>query len=104
MSSWKDPEIAGVRAMMAARQPVPGAPVPTMAERRAAMDAIGEAASLPAGCLHEPTTIGGVKCERIIPQGVLAGRTCCICTAVAMWPAAREAIGRWWPGWRRPRT
>ena len=75
MTSWKDPEIAGVRAMMAARQPVPGAPVPTMAERRAAMDAIGEAASLPPGCLHEPTTVGGVRCERIIPQGTLAGRT-----------------------------
>ena len=75
MSSWKDPEIAGVRAMMAARQPEPGAPVPSIAQRRAAMDAIGEAASLPPGCLHEPSTIGGVKCERIIPQGTVAGRT-----------------------------
>lgn len=67
MSSWKDPEIAGVRAILAARAPDPAAP-PTFAERRAAMDAVGEAGSLPAGCYHEPLTLGGVKGERIVPQ------------------------------------
>jgi len=75
VSSWNDPEIAGVRALLAARQPDPGAPPPTYAERRAAMDAMGEMGSLPTGCFHEPQTLGGVKCERVVPQGALAGRT-----------------------------
>jgi len=74
MSSWKDPEIAGVRALLASRQPPPGAPQPSVAERRAAMDAFGEMGSLPPGCLHEPTTLGGVKAERVIPTSALEGR------------------------------
>lgn len=75
MTSWKDPEIAGVRALLAARQPAPGAPAPTWAERRAAMDAVGEASALPAGCIHEPVTLGGVRGERVIPQAATPGRT-----------------------------
>lgn len=75
VTSWKDPEIAGVRALLAARQPDPGAPPPTYAERRAAMDAIGEMGALPTGCFHEPQTLGGVKCERVVPQGAKSGRT-----------------------------
>lgn len=75
VTSWKDPEIAGVRALLAARQPGPGAPPPTYAERRAAMDAIGEMGALPTGCFHEPQTLGGVKCERVVPQGAKSGRT-----------------------------
>lgn len=75
MSSWKDPEIAGVRALLAARQPEPGAPRPPLAARRAAMDAAGEAGALPAHCFHEPHTVGGVKCERVSPEGAVAGRT-----------------------------
>ena len=74
MTSWKDPEIAGVRALLAARQTAPGATPPTVAERRAAMDAGGEIGAMPAGSFHEPATIGGVKCERIVPQGAIAGR------------------------------
>jgi monoterpene epsilon-lactone hydrolase len=74
MTSWKDPEIAGVRAMLAARQPGPDAPPPTVAERRAAMDAVGEMGGLPTGCFHEPATLGGVKCERVVPQGAVEGR------------------------------
>lgn len=74
MTSWKDPEIAGVRALLAARQPEPGAPKPSFAERRASMDAFGEMGALPTGCFHEPATIGGVKCERVTPQGAVAGR------------------------------
>ena len=61
MASWKDPEIAGVRALLASRQPPSGAPAPTRQERRAAMDAFGEMGSLPPGCRHEPLTAGGVK-------------------------------------------
>lgn len=74
MTSWKDPEIAGVRALLAARQPEPGAPPPSFAERRAAMDAFGELGALPTGCFHEPATLGGVKCERVVAQGAVAGR------------------------------
>ncbi|HEY3951483.1 alpha/beta hydrolase [Phenylobacterium sp.] len=74
MSSWKDPEIAGVRALLASRQPAPGAPQPSIAERRAAMDAFGEMGSLPPGCLHEPTTLGGVKAERVAPTNAIEGR------------------------------
>lgn len=75
MTSWKDPEIAGVRALLAARQPEPGAPAPGLAERRAVMDALGERGALPTGCYHEPATVGRVKCERVVPQGAVAGRT-----------------------------
>lgn len=64
-----------MRALLAARQPDPGAPPPSYAERRAAMDAIGEMGALPTGCFHEPLTIGGVKGERVVPQGAVAGRT-----------------------------
>jgi monoterpene epsilon-lactone hydrolase len=74
MSSWKDPEIAGVRALLASRQLAPGEPLPSRAERRAAMDAFGEMGSLPPGCQHEPTTIGGVKAERIAPVSAIEGR------------------------------
>jgi epsilon-lactone hydrolase len=74
MSSWKDPEIAGVRALLASRQPVPGESPPSRAERRAAMDAFGEMGSLPPGCLHEPAAIGGVKAERIVPTNAVEGR------------------------------
>ncbi len=75
MTSWKDPEIAGVRALLAARQPEPGSPGPSFADRRTAMDAIGEQGALPTGCFHEPMTLGGVRCERVVPQGAIAGRT-----------------------------
>ncbi len=75
MTAWRDPEIAGVRALLAARAPEPGAPPPTFAERRAAMDSFGDLGSLPSGCLHEPMFAGQVRCERIAPQGAVAGRT-----------------------------
>ncbi len=74
MSSWKDPEIAGVRALLASRAPGPGEPPPTWDERRTAMDAFGDLGSLPPGCQHEPLTAGGVKGERIAPGGAVAGR------------------------------
>jgi len=75
VTSWRDPEIAGVRALLAARQPAPGAPPPSVAERRAAMDALGEMGALPSGCFHEPATMNRVKCERVVPQGAVPGRT-----------------------------
>lgn len=74
MTAWRDREIAGVRALLAARAASPGGTAPTVAERRAAMDATGEMGALPAGCIHEPATIGGVRCERVTPQGAVTGR------------------------------
>ena len=74
MTSWKDREIAGVRALLAARQPAAGAPPPSLAERRAAMDGVGEMGGLPTGCFHEPATVGGIKSERVVPQGAISGR------------------------------
>lgn len=74
MTSWKDPEIAGVRALLAARQPPEGGPKPSHAERRADMDRVGEMASLPRGCSHEPATVGGIRGERVRPQGAVPGR------------------------------
>lgn len=75
MSTWKDPQIAGVRALLAARRPDPDAPPPSAAQRRAAMDAVGEAAALPEGCRHEPCRVGGIKAERVIPKTARPGRT-----------------------------
>lgn len=75
VTSWNDPQIAGVRALLDSRQPGPNGPQPTIAERRAAMDAVGEMGSLPTHCYHEPETLGGVRCERVTPEGTLVGRT-----------------------------
>jgi epsilon-lactone hydrolase len=75
MASWQDPEIAAVRALLAARQPAPDAPAPTYEDRRKIMDAFGDLGSLPPGCFHEPVFHGGVKCEQVSPQGAKAGRT-----------------------------
>lgn len=74
MSSWKDPEIAGVRALLTSYRPEPGASPATIAQRRAAMDAFGEMGSLPPGCLHEPITVGAVKAERVVPTNAVEGR------------------------------
>jgi acetyl esterase/lipase len=75
VTTWRDPEIAGVRALLAARRPAPGEPAPGVAERRAAMDAVGEAAALPPGCRHEAVTVGGVAAERVTPRDARADRT-----------------------------
>lgn len=64
-----------MRALLAARQPRAGEPAPGLAERRAAMDAVGEAAALPAGCRHEPHRLGGVRAERVLPLKTQPGRT-----------------------------
>lgn len=67
-------EIATVRALLASRQPPPGAPPATPAERRAAMDAVGAAAAMPGGCTVESLEIAGVACERHSSAGAVAGR------------------------------
>lgn len=38
------------------------------------MDAFGEMGALPTGCWHEPLTLGGVRCERVNPDGALPER------------------------------
>lgn len=75
VTSWKDPQIAGVRALLASRQPDPDGPQPSLADRRAAMDAVGEKGALPTHCYHEPETLGGVRCERVSPESAQSGRT-----------------------------
>ncbi len=74
MSSWKDPQIAAVRALLASRAPVFGAALPSRSERRAASDALGEKGALPPGCRHEPLTAAGVKCERVSSPGAIDAR------------------------------
>ncbi len=74
MSSWKDPQIAAVRALLASRAPEPGTQQPSRAERRAASDALGEKGALPPGCRHEPLAAAGVKCERVSSPGAIDGR------------------------------
>jgi monoterpene epsilon-lactone hydrolase len=78
MSSWKDPEIAGVRALLT---PGPGGsdePATSADARRAAMRAImdgfGDMSSLPPGCRHEPITLGGIRAERVAPANAVEGR------------------------------
>lgn len=75
VATWKDPEIAGVRALLASRQPDPGALRLSLADRRRAMDAVGEMGALPNHCFHAPVSMGGVRCERIEPDRAIAGRT-----------------------------
>ena len=48
---WKDPEIAGVRALLAGFATPPGSPEPTFEARRSGMDAFGEMSPLP---IEEP--------------------------------------------------
>jgi acetyl esterase/lipase len=66
---WRDPEIGAVRAFYASMQPPEGAPAPTWAERRAAMDGFGEIGSLPEGTLVVPVDIDGMAAEGLVPQG-----------------------------------
>ncbi len=75
MSEWKDPEVAGQQAMMAAVAPAEGAPVRSWPERRAGIDAMGQMASPPDGCVVEETNVGGVHAEKITPKGADADRT-----------------------------
>lgn len=75
MTTWKDPEIEAVRGFLAAGAPKPGAPEPSIAERRAGMDAFGDVGSLAPGARFEPITAGGVPAEKITPVEVQSGRT-----------------------------
>jgi monoterpene epsilon-lactone hydrolase len=70
---WKDPEIAGVRALLAGFRP-PGAATPPLETQRAGMDAFGDMNPLPAGIIREDLDIDGVPAERLTPAGAVEGR------------------------------
>jgi acetyl esterase/lipase len=75
MAEWKDPEVAGMRQMMAARALPDGAPKPSWDERRAGINAMGAAAAMPEGCSVEAITLGGVAAEKITPTAAAPTRT-----------------------------
>lgn len=69
MSAWKDPEIAMVRAVLAAMPDAPSAEGLTFAERRPGMDAFGDSAPLPEGHVWEAATFAGRPAEWHTPPG-----------------------------------
>jgi acetyl esterase/lipase len=71
---WKDPEIAGVRALLAGFATPPGSPEPTFEARRVGMDAFGEMSPLPAGLTKTEIDIDGVPAERLTPADAVEGR------------------------------
>lgn len=70
---FKDPDIGGLRALMAAMAPPDGSR-PTIEERRASTDAWGASMPLPEGATSEPVTLGGVPGVRFKPAGADIGR------------------------------
>jgi acetyl esterase/lipase len=72
--TFKDPDIGGFRALLAAMSPPDGVR-PTVEERRASTDAWGSTMPLPEGATSEPVTLGGVPGVRFRPAGAEAGRT-----------------------------
>lgn len=72
--AWKDPDIEGVRALLANGARQAGQPEPTTAERRAAMDAFGEMIPMAEGCRQAAERLGGAACERLTPAGAVEGR------------------------------
>lgn len=72
--TFRDPEIAGVRQLLASMAPPEGAPPPTLAERRAAMDSWSHLSPPPPGCRSEPVDAGGVPGVLHTPAEAEAGR------------------------------
>jgi len=75
MPEWRDPEVAGLQAAMAAFAAAPDAPRPSWPERRMGIDAMGASVPPPESCLVEAMTLGGVPAEKIAPAGAVADRT-----------------------------
>jgi len=71
MAEWKDPEIAALRAQLAAVIPPEGAPERSWAEQRLMIDGIGAISPLPEGVAVEAVRLGGVAAEHI---SLAAGR------------------------------
>ncbi|WP_374468505.1 alpha/beta hydrolase fold domain-containing protein [Phenylobacterium sp.] len=72
--AWKDPDIEGVRALLAAGATPPGGPEPTLEERRMRIDAFAEMVPLPEGVTRATGEIGGRACERLEPADAVEGR------------------------------
>jgi acetyl esterase/lipase len=72
---WKDPEIAGIRELLASRRPPAGAPVPSLEERRQGMEFLGKMAALPQGSSVESGQVGGRPAEWHRPASEVEGRT-----------------------------
>ena len=72
MPEWRDPEVAGLQAAMAAFAAAPDAPRPSWPERRMGIDAMGASVPPPESCLVEAMTLGGVPAEKIAPAGAVA--------------------------------
>jgi monoterpene epsilon-lactone hydrolase len=75
MPEWRDPEVAGLQAAMAAFAAAPDAPRPSWPERRMGIDAMGASVPPPASCAVEAMTLGGVAAEKIAPSNAAADRT-----------------------------
>lgn len=71
--AWKDPDIAGVRALLAGSA-AQDAPPPSLEQQRAGMDAFGEMVPLADGCSLAAEMLGSVPCERLSPADAVAGR------------------------------
>lgn len=69
--TYRDPDIGGVRALLASMPQRDGAP---WAERRAGMDAFGAMAQLPEGLTVEVLDIAGLPAELLTPKGADATR------------------------------
>ena len=86
---WKDPEIAGVRALLAGFATPPGSPEPTFEARRSGMDAFGEMSPLPAGLTKTEVDIDGVPAERLSPANAVEGRAMRAVTRCERWGTSR---------------
>lgn len=66
---FRDPDIAGLRGLMAAMVAPEGAPPPTLESRRAMQDEWGGSMPLPDGCGSEAVDAGGVPAQWLRPEG-----------------------------------
>jgi monoterpene epsilon-lactone hydrolase len=65
--TWRDPEIAAVRAYIATLRPPAGSPPSTLAQQRTAMDGFGASSPLPEGCIRIDVDIEGMPAEGLVP-------------------------------------
>lgn len=73
-TTYRDPDIAGFRELLAAMAPPADAPPRTVAQRRAENDAWGGRMPLPDGCAEEAVSANGVSGRLFRPVGADEGR------------------------------
>lgn len=73
-ATYRDPDIAGFRGLLAAMVAPEGAPPPTIADRRAMQDGWGGSMPLPEGCGSEDVSANGVPGRMLRPAGADAGQ------------------------------